>query len=378
MRSLRAVLKAQGVPGCPAGLRSIAPFYRTNPQARKCFGFNRLSQIVHALQWPKGFRPASAGEDYPHNDQQDWHTDPQGIAHDDHLWFITRSSHLETVQISRDLQGLDSYHFNNHEASVPLGNGQVYPLRFNDSDSGVTRIKVLDGYNHLSALSIQRAGDTSILYVPIQPKADSGLPVVIYALEVQYDQSHYDQSIRDWNWKAVITRPGGQGAWCAFDPVAKRLYTSDFYDSPGSTVDVYTIGTSGQPDTGRPVPGKDLQLTFVGEFQFFEADGKTPARLSHLQGGFITDNRHLYLVMDDHTGVVGFDLITGRRRVTIKVNYKEGGGAWYQELEGACHFSNPPAPGMGGDIHVMLFENASNDFWLKHYELTDPSDRAFI
>ena len=114
----------------------------------------------------------------------------------------------------------------------------------------------------------------------------------------------------------------------------------------------------------------------------FEADGVTPAHLTNIQGGFITGNRHLYLVIDDHTGLVGFDLITGRRGATIYVNYKVGGKPLYQELEGACLFSNPPAPNIGGDIHVILWENGwasfGQDFWLKHYQVTDPDDRPFI
>lgn len=359
MNSLRATLKPQGVDGCPNGLKSLVAFYTTSEAARKSFGFDRLSQILDALRWPKAFQPASSGEDYPHSDGQSWQNKMQGVAHDDVMWFFTKEDALETVPFGWGLHGLGDYHFNRHEYDAPLGNGRIYPLTFKDGEDGIARIKVPVNYNHMSALSIQRTGATSILYIPIQGERMRE----IYAVEV-----HTGQTITDWNWRATIPMAGDQGAWCAFDPLSKRLYTSDFWNTyrgkgPGSAVDVYAVGTPDNAHAGRPQPGQKFQITFLGKLDLFEADGHTPATLARVQGGFITANRHLYLVVDDHAGVndhsgiVGFDLITGRRRITIQVNYTYGTTLLYQELEGACLFINPPAPGIGGDIHVILWEN---------------------
>src|SRR5215831_13759022 len=106
MTSLRSLLSAQGLLGCPHGLKALVPFYSTSPAARRSFGFTRLSQILHALRWPRGFESASSGEDYPHADGQTWQNDMQGVAHDDLMWFFTREGFLETVPLGYGLQGL--------------------------------------------------------------------------------------------------------------------------------------------------------------------------------------------------------------------------------------------------------------------------------
>src|SRR5947209_4692907 len=400
MLSLRSALNDQGISACPNGLLGLNPFYKSSPDARKCFGFTRLSQIIKALRWPKSF---VALGDHPADDNQGWQNGPQGLAHDAVTWFFTREDAFLTIPITTDLQGLSSNHFDKRRSPIPLGNGATYSLASTEpggADTDIIQIDHMAGFNHLGALTIQSLGDQgrgeeSIIYIPVQA-GDGGNPnnkPIIYAL-----QSIAGQSITDHNWSAKISQPGDQGAWCAYDPVAKRLYTSDFYGAPGApkdatiaewglfagtSVDVYSVGTPFVRDEGNPA-GQQMVLTFRGSMQLFEADG-TPALLLRIQGGFITDNRHLYLVQDDGTGIVGFDLITARKQRTIPVDYKHIQGIWdktYQEIEAACLFSNPPAPGMSGDIHVLLWENGAigigEDFWIKHYGVSDPNDRPFI
>lgn len=382
MKSLRRALESQGIKSCPSGLLGLANFYKSSAQARRCFGFKALSQIIFALQWPTGF---VALEDYPKDDSQGWEDDPQGIAHDDVTWFFTRADALLTIPVSTGLQGLSNDHFDKRHASVALGNGETYSLASNEpggADTDIIQIDPMAGFDHLGALTIQPLGSQSVLYIPVQDQTGVNKPI-IYAL-----QSISGKSLIDHNWKAVIPRTGDQGSWCAFDSVGGHLYSSDFFDSgapPGSSVDVYSVGTPAQADAGSPEVGQPMVLTFVGSINLFESDGVTPASLSRLQGGFITPSRHLYLVQDDGTGIVGFDLVTCRKRITIPVDYQHKQGianATYQEIEGACLFSNPPAPGMSGDIHVLLYENGwgpiGMDFWIKHFGVVNPSDRFVI
>ena len=215
-----------------------------SPAARRSFGFDRLTQVIHALQWPKGFEPASTGEDYPHSDGQTWQNGMQGIANDDVMWFFTREKYLETVPFGYGLQDLGDYHFENHSPDIPLGNGQIYYLANKDPDGdGMVRIKLPVGFDHMSALTIQRAGPISYLYIPIQDNdPHTHLPIMV-ALQV-----NTGQTIVDCNWRTTLTQPGDQGAWCAYDSVAGRLYTSDSYhDRQGSTIDVYSIGAQASP-----------------------------------------------------------------------------------------------------------------------------------
>jgi hypothetical protein len=165
----------------------------------------------------------------------------QGVAHDDVMWFFTREEYLETIPLGYGLQDLGDYHFDNHAPDVPLGNGQIYYLVSGDPDGdGMVRIKLPHGFNHMGALTIQRAGPISFLYIPIQDntKPRTYQPIIL-ALRV-----NTGQNIVDGNWQFTLTRPNDQGAWCAIDPVTNRLYTSDSYDERvGSTVDVYSIGS---------------------------------------------------------------------------------------------------------------------------------------
>jgi hypothetical protein len=249
----------------------------------------------------------------------------------------------------------------------------------------------------MGALTIQRAADHSILYIPIQnnqpPPGLPGNPPIIYAVRLEAGII-----IDSWGWKAEIPiRPSTDGtdqtdqaAWAAFDPIAMRLYTSPFYQTrddgvPGTMVDVYAISTSGFTTTGltEPLPGNSFTIDFTGSMSFFETDGVTPVLLKRIQGGFITSNRHLYLVNDDGTGILGFDLITARLMATIPVDYTPtsvfSSDQSYQELEGACVFSNCPSPGIDGDIHIIMLFNAIFDkFYFKHYSVTDDADREFI
>ena len=304
------------------------------------------------------------------------------------MWFFTSiNSGLTTIPLSTDMGGLSSSHFNDRHSPIALGNGATYSLLANDGGVNdlIIEIDPPYSYNHMGGLSVQRLGNRSILYIPIQDNVDSGLGAApaLYALE-----SIEGQSIIDHNWICQIPQPGDQAAWCAWDGVANRLYTSAFYDvsgPPGSSVDVYILGSQANPFSGVPLPGQPFVMTWLGAMPLFEADGHTPAALFRIQSGFVTPQHHLYLAQDDGTGMVGFDLTTGRKCVTINVDYQYATSKqthFYQEIEGSCLFPNVQSPNMQGDIHVQVYENGyaleGENFWLKHYGVKDPAERPFI
>jgi hypothetical protein len=56
--------------------------------------------------------------------------------------------------------------------------------------------------------------------------------------------------------------------------------------------------------------------------------------MSHIQAGAFSPRGHLYLVVDDGTGIVAFDTFTGRQFEHIKVDYTPDTGLNFEELEG--------------------------------------------
>src|SRR5947209_19009413 len=117
MLSLRSALNDQGISACPNGLRGLNPFYKSSPDARKCFGFTRLSQIIKALRWPKSF---VALGDHPADENQGWQNGPQGLAHDDVTGFFTREDAFLTIAIQHDLQVICSNYLNRHTTPITI------------------------------------------------------------------------------------------------------------------------------------------------------------------------------------------------------------------------------------------------------------------
>jgi hypothetical protein len=103
-----------------------------------------------------------------------------------------------------------------------------------------------------------------------------------------------------------------------------------------------------------------------------------------VQGGVFSSTGHLYLVCDDQTGVLGFDMYSGCLGCRVPVDYQPGRRAdfSYQELEGITLMDadTTELPGIEGQMHVLMVENRplrQDVIYFKHYGTSDP-DRPKI
>ena len=174
-------------------------------------------------------------------------------------------------------------------------------------------------------------------------------------------------STPDLNYVTHALLPNATDApWCAINPVDGHLYTSSFRTS---VVRKHRMTWS----------GNTLALTYVASVALRDSAGK-PLTLQRVQGGVFSARGNLYLVSDvAGQGIKGFDLETGRQQANIPVPFDgddeelEGIDIW--DLDGA------QVPGINGQIHLQMIDHhwwSDDDFYFKHYRVTEPAMKPYL
>lgn len=154
------------------------------------------------------------------------------------------------------------------------------------------------------------------------------------------------------------------------------------------------LGGSGQATAATGIPAPLGAYHHMGGADFYNGrlyvpmEGSTPAiavfdsnlKLDRIQGGAFSPKGHLYLVMDvaGH-GVKGFEVRSGRQYANIPVNFDP---SWdtQEELEGIdiWDLDNGAAPGVNGQIHVLMLDNdlGSDELFFKHYSVTNAGEKG--
>ena len=154
--------------------------------------------------------------------------------------------------------------------------------------------------------------------------------------------------------------------WCALNPVNGHLYTSSFLTS---VVREHRMTSS----------GNNLTLTHVASIALRDSAGR-PLSLDRVQGGVFSARGHLYLVSDvGGQGIKGFDLETGRQQANIPVQFDRDD----EELEGIdiWDLDGGQVPGINGQVHLQMIDHhwfSDDDFYFKHYQVTDPAMKPYL
>lgn len=210
------------------------------------------------------------------------------------------------------------------------------------------------------------------LFVPME-QPPSGFPGNSVAVGV------VDPITRVWSLYPIDTV--GHMSWLAINPRDQLLYTSQSGD-PGDArvfeLRAYSVSVPGDPTTATFAKVKTIRLKDENGVPLDASTG-----LMRVSGGGFSANGHLYITSWDQdtsrTGVYGFDIETGRRRVFLHVAATSDG---CQELEGLT--VDPNTPFAGGAIHVGLWGRGDgnpgvycpfqwNNIWLKHFGIFDPT-----
>ncbi len=285
-RSLRASMqRVYGTDARPEeGIRRHCGSFRRSRDL-----FERIGAGKH-LDWPAGgIVPL---EDYPRNPSGSWNSFLQGVTHDHLHWFFSQEiGRLWKIPLGMELHSFHEWSDAAHVADLPT--------------------QLVDyGFTHL--------GD--IDYVDSER-------IVVGALE-HVDQAKqprvvaWDSESLEFLGFATLTEQSGSGPWCAVSPADGLLYSCPFYgfdQSEPVTLRAYELAL--RPLSREPV------LRFVGLAPLFD-EGGTPLMASNIQGGVFASSGRLYLAAQwaDRTGdgvggIMGFDMISGRRVTAHRVDY---------------------------------------------------------
>lgn len=309
------------------------------------FPYNKsLRALIQSLDWPQRFVP-TANHDYPKDKSPGWTNKLNGVTHDHDHWYFAQEDKLRKVHVTHDLNNLiDGW------VGIPV-----------------------EGYNHFGDIDFYEG----LIYVPMEGHK-AGLPAAV---------AIFDQNLQ-FKGSALLTAQGGSGPWCAVNPLNGLLYSSVFNDEPSKIrLQVYQ-----RSFTAR------FELKHVGTMDLFDEVGQ-PLIFGGLQGAVFSKQGHFYLVVDTveksaddptHRGIMGFDMITGRRIVHTLVDYRPWkhfpaiGWVKIQELEGITIWEDVDAagaPGITGQLHLIMIDkdgHNDDDLYFKHYEVADPLDRGKI
>ncbi|MBD1847400.1 hypothetical protein H6F89_29155 [Cyanobacteria bacterium FACHB-63] len=307
------------------------------------FPYNRsLKALIQSLDWSRGFVP-TANHDYPKDKSPGWTDKLQGVTHDLDHWYFAQQDRLRKVHVTHDLnQAINGW------VGIPL-----------------------EGYNHFGDIDFYEG----LIYAPLEGHHENfQLPAVV---------AIFDQNLQC-KGAARLTAQGASGPWCAVNPLNGLLYSSVFNDAP-DRIRLQVYQRSFDPR---------FELKYVGTMDLFDEVGQ-PLILGGLQGAAFSKQGHFYLVVDTvptsaddptHRGIMGFDMITGRRIVHIPVDYRPwkhfpvGGWVKIQELEGITIWEDVGAaggPGITGQLHLIMLDKdweSDDDLYFKHYKVADSGD----
>ena len=273
--------------------------------------------------------------DYPRDRESGWSHHLNGVTHDEKSWYITQQHRLWKFPVEWDLNNSIS--------------GTAFP------STGIPT-----GHDHFGDLDFYEGH----LYVAMEKSEGAPLPPGVAV---------FDTNLVFIGWAPLQYQ--AEASWCAINPLTGLLYSSNFYlDKPiHCALHVH-----------RPIITEtEFKLEFVDVFPLFEVAGG-PRLMARVQGGAFSERGHLYLVVDDGTGIVGFDMLRGRQSAYIYVDYKP---SKKEELEGITiwDLDNGVAPNIIGQIHLLMIDTFTapfgldvDDLYFKHYQVAHLDEKGKI
>jgi len=260
--------------------------------------------------------------DYPRNRDIGWSDDCQGLANSDTHWYIAQMTKLWKFPVSYDL--------NASTAGAVTANLAAALARA--------------GYNHFGDPDFR----SGYLFVPLEGRQPCKIVVFDGNLRMLASADLTEQT---------------HAPWCAINPADGLLYTSGF-----DGVDAL-LGYRWELSAGS------LRLSFERRLPLVDAGGRS-LRINRVQGGAFSGLSGLcYLVADTGSGggLYAFEAGTGKLVARTSIGYSPGFPN-YQELEGLTvwDLEGAGAPGMRGQVHVVLIENdvaSVDDVWIKHFQV---------
>jgi hypothetical protein len=284
-------------------------------------GVPSRTPVDSAARFGRAFPDFVKSSEYPFKSSPGYTHKLQGVAHDSSHWYMTNRAKLRKIPVHRDLGA---------PAASSISVGIPRPLA---------------AYNHLGDLDYYGGR----LYVPLEGSASA---IGVFDTDLHYVTQALLPNATD-------------APWCAINPVDGHLYTSSFRTS---VVRKYRMTWS----------GNTLALTQVASIALRDSAGK-PLTLNRVQGGVFSARGHLYLVSDlAGQGIKGFDIETGRQQADIPVAFGD-----HEELEGIdlWDLDGGQVPGINGQIHLQMIGHhwwSDDDFYFKHYRVTEPAMKPYL
>ncbi len=319
----------------------LNPFYQNR-------GDISLQRWLTACQAP---RKLTKSAEFPAKIEPEWGDNSQGVAQDGSYWFFTNRHNLFKIPMKTRIT----------TETKKTKNAGIPSSLFREGN----------GYDHMGDIDIY----LNKIFVPLEGERPPKVGV-------------YDSQTLQWLYGHDIINKDQNGfPWCAIDPKAKRLFTSNFDFDSTQGLFVYQLEVKGNDITGAVL--LDTFPLYNTAFQNF--------KLKRIQGGCFSPNGQLYLLSDsrdEDAGIYGFDMYTGRQFVYKKIQKRTNYIPWLgdpifegDELEGItyCNLSsgqNPIAqtPGINGKIHVTMVDKdlGTDNFYFKHFDASDRTKSNFI
>lgn len=291
---------------------------------------------------------------WPDNDSPGWHSEVQGLAHDDDHWYITQKYAIWRIPAQHDLS---------HDASA-------FPRRH------ISSYTQLAGYKHFGDADCYRppGGGPRVLIVPVEGTAPQ--PAIAFF--------HADDTLECYGKANLAVGQGSNAAWAAVDPQG-LLYSSPD-GSAANQLYAYKV------NWGELASGKPPSLTHLRVITLLDEDSQ-PLPLEQTQGGEFAPAGDLFYFAtgfyDGHyqnDGINVFDTTTWKRirraaqEVMPFLYHFDAGGVSFEEPEGLTvwDLTDCQAPGVGGEIHALVLNNGAPDtVRLLHYADSMCVDQSF-
>ena len=371
----------------PAGLRSAAT---SNSNHTLGEGYQQYFRFI-------GSYPFEEGEE--EGTPIAWEV--QGIAHDDKFWYFA-NNHTEQkrealwrIPVEQDLTDRE---IDSRPGVLVVQSNQIWC----PTEGGMKNLRDDLHYHHFGDLVAYKASDRKYyLLVPLEGYAGAHPAIAVFRAD-SLQCLGLDVLRIDHNNPPTLNNAA---AWCAVDPDGYVYTSPDKWSLPDEGV-VKLFKYSLNWDTLGADPQKPVQLTYLETILLKQENGQVlpPDEISgYAQGGeFSPDGKLLYVSSggdgdDAHGGIQVFDTQSWRRVARshnendtfFQYNFDTGFGDW-EEPEGltvwdldegiTSYQDRPRAPGIYGQLHVLLLRNCSgnwDEFSIYHYTNTIYVDSSY-
>jgi hypothetical protein len=325
------------------------PRYIAEALPSSCGGW--MARWTNLDAWPSDYgdapSPAPTGLDYPSARDLDAFHRVQGVAHSADSWFVSNQYGIHKFPRTADL---------NAEVSHPSVGIPADAMHAGGESDHVGDVDFAAGH----------------LYAPLEHKEDMEAPPKVL---------FFDETLSYLGFAIIEQGATNEIPWVAINPIDGRLYTSTFDVSaePGRQIRAYDI----QRDwASRPI---GLTRAIGSDFVLRDAAGNAMS-VHGVQGGVFSPMGHFYISVDapnfhEFGGVMGFEWPNGRQHVSMPIAYQpKVTTPFHEELEGLDLWDLAPgaAPGISGQIHVMMGNWTNRTMWFKHFALGTDAGRTLL